>query len=100
MIWLWSGLAALFAVSMEALFIRFTYSTLLPWIIVPAVGINYCIYRIVQLSDNLIEALAAFALANVFLRMGVSAAMHQVVTRATWLTASLILLANLVKAIL
>lgn len=100
MIFLWSSIAAVLAVSMEALFIRYPYSMLFPWIIPPAIGINYCIYRIVQLSDNLVEALAAFALANVFLRMGVSWKMGQLITGATWVTATLLLLANLVKAVL
>ena len=100
MIYLWGLGSSLLAVGMEGLFIRYTYSTLFPFIVLPAIGINYCIYRLVQGAPNLVEALAVFALCNVVLRMGMSWGMGQPISEATFIVAALLVAANFVKALI
>ena len=99
MVYLWSLGAALLATGMEGMFMKFPYPVLFPWIVLPAVGLNYCVYSIVRSSDNLVEALAVFAVANIFLRMGMSGVLGQEITVATWIIAALLLAANFVRVV-
>ena len=66
----WSIASAALAVGMEWWFR--SYGTWPLWFVLPAVAVNYCIYRLVTGSDSLIGGIILFTAVSVALRLAVS----------------------------
>lgn len=98
-IYLWGAGASVLAIGMETAFVRYEYHNLFPWILLPALALNYCIYQVVHGSTTLFAAFALFGLFNALARLGISAWLGQPITRGMWMATALLAVANLVKGL-
>jgi hypothetical protein len=97
LIYLWSILASLLALAQEALFVRFSYASLLPWIIILAISINFVIYKLVNSSDTLVGAFVVFSAVNLLARTAITMFLGQTVSRGVWIALVLMFLAILAR---
>ena len=96
-VYVWGLLGSLLALAMESLFARHPYGALIPWIWVPAIALNYVVYRLVTGADSLIGAFIVFSVCNVAGRVAITLSMGQPVSRGTWIAVVLLVLANVAR---
>lgn len=98
MTYLWSLLGSFLAVGCEVLFkTKGTYTPYIGLLWPAALGINYCIFKIVTGTPTLIVALLVFSLTNIMLRVALSLATGATVGPGTWAAVALITLANIAR---
>ena len=98
---LWGLSGGALAVAIEYVFRRTTgsYWSLLPWLVAPALLVNYAVFELVRGSDSLIAAFITFAAATALLRVVASLAVGDTVTTGTWIGLGLVGAAKAVQMV-
>ncbi len=95
--WAWALFAGVCAVSAEAVFRHYPYLPYvrLFWISLPlALAVNYSVYRLMIISDNLLSGVVLFSTTTAILRVLYTAMMGEAVAAATWIAFTMIVLAR------
>jgi len=98
--WMWALFAGMCAVGAEAVFRH--YPTLsymrLFWISLPlALAVNYSVYRLMIISDNLLSGVVLFSTTTVALRVLYTVVAGEAVAIATWVAFSMIFAARMIE---
>jgi len=90
------------AIGMETLFKvkqGGSYGRLLPLVAVPAILVNYCVFKMIQQGRNLPSVFIVFSLTNLSLRLVVSLYLKHEFTKGDWVGLGLVFIASLVRAL-
>ena len=97
---MWGLFGGALAVGIEWAFrvhIADSYLALLPWLLLPAVGVNYAVFRLVQLNGNIVAATVVFGMATLACRLGVTLLLGDRVGPGLWAAVGLMAMATLAK---
>jgi multidrug transporter EmrE-like cation transporter len=96
----WSAAAAVVAVAMEYFFRRgqWTWWQMAPFLLLPAMFVNYAVYRVLRGSENLLTGFIVWSMASVASRTFVSLVLlRERVSKGSWAAFALLLAAQVVK---
>jgi len=102
-IYIWGFLSGVCAVFCEVVFRKYlgvSYIHLLPYIIIPAIGINYGIYKTMSYANHFLEAVIVFSFATATLRLlSATLILHEPLTIQMLVAYGLLVSAQFVRGI-
>ena len=98
MIYVWSLLAGLAAVTLEGVYSKADrFHDVLWWCLVLQPVIAYAIFRMIKLSPSIVSAIVAFSMATLALRVAMTLYLVQTVKRGQWVAVGIIALAQVAR---
>lgn len=98
MIYIWSLLAGLAAVTLEGAYSKADrFRDVVWWCLALQPVIAYSIFRMIKLSPSIVSAIVAFSMATLALRVAMSLYLGQTVSRGQWVAVGLIALAQIAR---